>query len=247
MIDLRLGDCLEVMDNMIKDGIKVDLIVTSPPYNLGHKNRNQGGILIKYNKYSDSLDYAEYEEWLITFLNKCYDLLSDKGKIYFNHKERHFKNYYFSPIKIMEQSKINTLQTIIWQRGGCTFNIGRYVNCYENIIVGYKSSKSYMRINKKNEKYFDLWKINPSKNDNHPATFPVELIERIIRGYSCEKDLLVLDPFMGSGTTGVACKNLNRNFIGIELDETYFNIAKERIENTVIQEELFDLEIEKGE
>lgn len=238
MIDLRQGDCLEVIDSLISEGIKVDLIITSPPYNLGHKNRKQGGILIKYNSYDDNKEYDEYENWLIVFLNKCYQILSEKGKIYFNHKERHIKGYYFNPLLIFDKSNFNILQTIIWQRGGCTFNIGRYVNCYESILVGYKNEKKYMRIDKNSEKHFDLWKINPSKNDNHPASFPVELPKRIIEGYKNEKTLLVLDPFMGSGTTGVACKELNRNFIGIELDETYFNIAKERIENTSIQNSL---------
>ena len=64
----------------------------------------------------------------------------------------------------------------------------------------------------------------------HPAQKPVKLLERFIRVSSSENDL-ILDPFMGSGSTGVACKNLNRNFIGIEMDNTYFGIAKNRIEN----------------
>lgn len=70
-----------------------------------------------------------------------------------------------------------------------------------------------------------------SKKYNHPAMFPLKLAEDHIKSWSSEGDL-VFDPFLGSGTTGVACKNLNRNFVGIELDETYFSIAKERIENT---------------
>ncbi len=71
----------------------------------------------------------------------------------------------------------------------------------------------------------------------HPTQKPVALFEYLIKTYTNEGDL-VLDNCMGSGTTGVACKNLNRNFIGIELDETYFNIAKQRIENTKTQESL---------
>ncbi len=73
-------------------------------------------------------------------------------------------------------------------------------------------------------------KINGSKNNNvHPTQKPVELMEYLVKTYTNENDT-VLDFTMGSGTTGVACKNLNRKFIGIELDENYFNIAKERIE-----------------
>ena len=68
----------------------------------------------------------------------------------------------------------------------------------------------------------------------HPAQKPVELLERFIRVSSAENDI-VLDPFMGSGSSGVACKRLNRNFIGIELDKNYFDVAKERIENEANQ------------
>ena len=64
----------------------------------------------------------------------------------------------------------------------------------------------------------------------HGATFPVELVEKAVSNFT-EEGALILDPFMGSGTTGVACKNLKRSFIGIELDEGYFKFAKNRIEN----------------
>jgi site-specific DNA-methyltransferase (adenine-specific) len=70
--------------------------------------------------------------------------------------------------------------------------------------------------------------MNRDKTKNHPTQKPVALFEYLIKTYTNEGDL-VLDNCMGSGTTGVACKNLNRDFIGIELDEQYFNIAKERI------------------
>ena len=70
------------------------------------------------------------------------------------------------------------------------------------------------------------------KKYNHPTIKPIDILERLIRN-SSKKNQVILDPFMGSGSTGVACKNLNRDFIGIELDEKYFEIAKERInENT---------------
>ena len=85
----------------------------------------------------------------------------------------------------------------------------------------------------------DVWKIpmvsgNFLERTGHPAQYPEKLVERIILAGTNENDV-VLDPFMGSGSTGVACKNLNRNFIGIEKDEKYFEIAKERIENTHVK------------
>lgn len=80
----------------------------------------------------------------------------------------------------------------------------------------------------------DILEFNVVPNRNgklHPTQKPIELLEWLVKTYSNEGDL-VLDNCMGSGTTGVACKNLNRNFIGIELDINYFNIAKNRIENS---------------
>lgn len=85
-------------------------------------------------------------------------------------------------------------------------------------------------------KRFNVWEQTTARNKEHPAPFPEKLAHDHIISWSNEGDT-VLDPFMGSGTTGVACKNLNRNFIGIELDETYFSIAKQRIENTPITNE----------
>ena len=79
-------------------------------------------------------------------------------------------------------------------------------------------------------KRHNVWDENSSSAyKEHTATFPIRLAQDHILSWSNENDL-ILDPFMGSGTTGVACKNLNRKFIGIELDENYFNIAKDRIE-----------------
>lgn len=233
MIDLYKGDCLEIMDELIAKGVKVDLIITSPPYNLGHSKRKDGyhpkASRVKYNSYSDNLQHDEYIEWQVAFLNKCFLLLSEKGLIYYNHKQRHKAGIFFHPIFLFQNSNFNILQNIIWHRaGGTNFNIGRFVNSHEDIIVGYKN-KSFMRIKKDSEKDFDVWRINQSKGDGHPASFPLELPTKILQAFSEQKDITVFDPFMGVGTTGVACKNLGRDFIGIEMDDKYFDIAKERI------------------
>jgi len=94
----------------------------------------------------------------------------------------------------------------------------------------------------KQARLYDWWNINQVKNvskdkTDHPCQMPLKVMENIIG--ILPEEYTIIDPFMGSGTTGVACKNLNRNFIGIELDETYFNIAEERIEKHTTQERLF--------
>jgi DNA modification methylase len=232
MIDVRNGNCTNVLEDLIKEGKKVDLIITSPPYNLGMKAGMKQDVVVKYNEYEDNLDYIDYINWQVSILNKCYDLLTDRGLIYYNHKERHFKGEYFNPINVIQKSNLRPLQTIIWNRMcGMNFNVGRYVSSYEQIVVAYKNEKNYMRISKNAEKYFDVWNIPPSPNYMQVATFPVDIPERIIKGYENYQNLTVSDPFMGSGTTGVACKRLGVDFIGIELDAMYFENAKQRIEN----------------
>lgn len=224
------GDCLEKMKDIPDNS--VDLIITSPPYNLSHKNRNCGEVLIKYNSYSDDMDYKDYIEWQIKVLNECYRVLKSTGVLYYNHKERHIKGFYFNPLNIIQKSKMKPLQTIIWDRGsGMTFNIGRFVNRYETITVCYKTT-NYMKINKEYEKMFDVWNISIERNPCQVASFPLELPKRIIKAYDYMEDLVVLDPFMGSGTTGVAAKQSNRKFIGIEIDEKYFKNAQNRINQT---------------
>jgi DNA modification methylase len=223
------GDCLEVMDYLIEQGVKVDLIITSPPYNLGLKDRNCGGVLIKYNEYDDKLSYKNYIDWQVNVLNKAYELLSDKGMLYYNHKERHISGYYFSPLEILFKSKFNILQTIIWNRkSGYTFNIGRFVNSYETINVCYKTDK-YMRINKDYEKNFDVWNMTPKSDKDHPAPFPKELATRIIESYDKEENMIVLDMFGGSFTTCIASEQLNRRSIGIELDKKYCDVGVKRL------------------
>ena len=97
-------------------------------------------------------------------------------------------------------------------------HLGSEIKRVRNADDGFRNPKSVLKINSK------LY------GNVHPTQKPVPLFEYLIKTYTNEGDI-VLDNVMGSGTTGVACKNLNRNFIGIELDETYFNIAKERIDN----------------
>ena len=224
-------DCINVLEDL--DDNSIDLIITSPPYNLGHSKSNDKtrSIEVKYNGYLDDLPQDEYEKWQVNVLNECYRVLKPTGLIYYNHKERHKKNNYFNPINLIQRSKFNPLQTIIWNtKCSVNFNIGQFVNIYEMVIVAYKS-KDYMRIDIESEKHFDVWNILRDKNPCQNATFPLELPLRIINAYKDYDDLTVLDCFMGSGTTGIACRMLNRSFIGVELDKKSFECAKKRINN----------------
>ena len=237
-INLFNGDCLEVMDKLIEQGVLVDAIITDPPY---------GTTACKW----DSVIPFD-EMW--KRLNK---LIKPNGAIVL------FGSEPFSSALRMSNIK-NYKYDWVWDkvRGVGHLNAKkRPMMCTENIIIFnekgiYKpqmrardkprksQNKSTQSVYGKSANVFNgevldkkyplnlitFSKSDMTKNKLHPTQKPVELMEYLIKTYTNESET-VLDFTMGSGSTGVACKNLNRNFIGIELDETYFNIAKDRIEN----------------
>lgn len=225
-MELYNDDCINILKE-IEDNT-IDLIITSPPYNLGHKQNNHNKIVVTYNSYDDNMNQEAYEEWQVRVLNECYRILKPTGLLYYNSKERHSKGEYFHPLNIMQRTKFHMLQTIIWSKnGGVMFNTGRFSNSHEIILVAYKS-KDYMRINLESEKHFDVWYIPRDINPCLTASFPLELPKRIIRAYEDYNNLIVLDPFMGSGTTAQASIEEGRDFIGIELDTDYYDYAVNR-------------------
>jgi len=220
----------------------VDLIITSPPYNKGfydkhkpHKSDVWKQRNIVYGEYKDNRMPEEYVKWQKDCLNEMVRILKLKGSIFYNIKPIIANHKLVFPTFVFDY---NVRQQIIWNRKS-TPQLApiRFFPTTELIFWITKTNIQpfYQRSNLLFDK--EVWELSPRQDKEHPATFPIKLPTNCILATTKENDV-VLDCFMGSGTTGIACKNLNRNFIGIELDETYFNIAKERIENTVIQESL---------
>ena len=230
--DLRKGDCLELMKN-IPDGT-VDLIVTSPPYNLRNSSGNgmkdgRGGkwsnaaLIRGYSTHSDNMPHEEYVAWQRACLAEMMRVIPDTGAIFYNHKWRVQKGLIQDRRDIVDGFPVR--QIIIWRRnGGINFNRGYFLPTYE---VVYLIAKPKFVLAEKANAIGDVWDIPQERKNEHPAPFPVELADRIIRSTTAQT---VLDPFMGSGTTGVACANTNRRFIGIEIDGGYFETAQHRIE-----------------
>ena len=219
MIDLRLGDCLEVMKN-IPDG-SVDISFTSPPYN---RKRND-----KYANFKDIND--NWYQFNVDVINEL--LRVTKGHVFYNLQANYYNRS--DVYKLIGEFNENIVDIHIWEKSNPMPASGLSVtNAVEYFIVmGDKSLKS----NKTYTKNIITTSVNSKMPKEHKAVMKYEVAEHFISMFTKEHDI-ILDCFMGSGTTGVACINTNRNFIGIELDETYFNIAKERIENTKIQESL---------
>jgi site-specific DNA-methyltransferase (adenine-specific) len=225
------GDCLEVMKE-IPDGA-IDLIVTSPPYNLKNSTGNgmrdgRGGkwsnaVLINgYVDHDDAMPHKDYVEWQRNCLTEMLRLIPEDGAIFYNHKWR------VQAGLLQDRSDIvcgfPVRQIIIWQRkGGINFNPGYFLPTYEVI---YLICKPNFKLSPKANAHGDVWQFTQEMNNDHPAPFPVALIERIITSTNAK---MVLDPFMGSGTTAIAAQNLGIDFIGIEISTTYVEKARTRL------------------
>lgn len=235
------GDTLKVMRS-IPDG-SVDLVVTSPPYNLKNSTGNgmkdgRGGkwanaaLINGYSHHNDCMPHEEYVQWQRECLQEMIRIIPDDGAIFYNHKWRVQKGLLQDRHDIVEGFPVR--QIIIWQRnGGINFNPGYFLPTYEVI---YLIAKPKFRLAKKANSYGDIWKFGQEANNPHPAPFPVALIERCVSSTNAK---IVLDPFMGSGTTAIAAKKLSRDYIGIEASKEYCKLAIQRIKDLDHQGDLF--------
>lgn len=223
---LLQGDCLELMKD-IPDG-SVDLIITSPPYNLGNTHHTGSKRFKPYGKYNDDMKELDYQDWQVKVLNECFRILKEDGSMLYNHKNRISKGVQITPYQWLLKTDFIIKQEIVWQNGSQNFDKIRFYPFTERVYWLAKSPKTklYNVINHHDVFTKADWN-SVGTNGNFKRAFPVKMVEDLISCFPNSE--VVLDPFMGSGTTGVACVNTNRNFIGMELEEKYFNIAKERI------------------
>ena len=211
----------------------IDLIVTSPPYNIknstgnGLKNGSGGkwpqAALIKgYRDHDDAMPHNEYVAWQRECLHAMMRVLREDGAIFYNHKWRIQRGLLQDRADIMDGFPVR--QIIIWQRnGGINFNPGYFLPTYEVI---YLIAKPNFRLAPKANALGDIWHIPQESNNPHPAPFPVELAQRCIESTIGQ---VVLDPFIGSGTTAIAAEASRRQWIGIDVSEDYCMMARERI------------------
>ena len=226
-IEIKQGDCLELMKEM-PDG-SVDLIITSPPYNLGNTHHTGNKRFKPYGKHNDDMKELDYQDWQVEVLNECFRILKDDGSMLYNHKNRISKGVQITPYQWLLKTDFVIKQEIVWQNGSQNFDKIRFYPFTERVYWLAKSPKTKLHNVINHHDVFTKADWNSvGTNGKFKRAFPVKMVDDLL---SCFPDSeVVLDPFMGSGTTGVACKNTNRNFIGFELDEEYFNIAKERLE-----------------
>ena len=211
-------DCLEGM-KVIPDN-SIDLIVTDPPYKTTPRGSSggTGGILKeeinkrgKVFKHND----IEFNEWL----PELYRVLKDTGHAYIMSNNKNLKDMLIA----IENVGFNIYKTLIWAKNSSITNM-YYMDSHEYIIFCRKGKAK--RINNCGTK--SVLNVDNPRNKVHPTEKPVELMEILINNSSQEGEL-VLDPFMGSGTTAIASLRTGRKFIGFEIDKEYFKLAITRL------------------
>ena len=248
------GDCLEVMDLLIEQGVKVDLTVTSPPYD-------------NLRTYNDSLDWGEHI-WK-PVIEKLYQITKDGGVVVWVVDDATIKGSEsgtsFSQALYFKEIGFNLHDTMIYKTNKPPMNDNRYQKDFEFMFVfskgkpkifnpimvetlakgvlnkggnrkanGEKMKRGVENRTGETKVKGNIWYLPRSSRSGdeysrkHPATFPEQLANDHILSWSNEGDL-VFDPFLGSGTTGKMAKENNRDFIGIELDKSYYDIAVNRI------------------
>lgn len=237
MAEIRLynGDCIETMKQL--DDASVDLIITDPPYNLGNfmKNRDTNLVKMRENFFGaagwDDLDFDDWQKSMDNFFMESARVLKKGGSMIVFMAIIKVETL----IRLAEKSGFYYKTTGIWHKlNPMPRNMNlHFVNSTEAwIYFTYKTRTGTFNNEGRLIHDFIETSITPNgekKYGKHPTQKPEQLMEHFVEILSIEGDT-VLDPFMGSGTTGVAAKRHNRNFIGIELDKDYFNAASKRIE-----------------
>ena len=241
------GDCLDELRNMEDKSYKIS--ITSPPYNMNLRVRNGKHcsrqivkeLSTKYNNYPDNLTMDEYLKFnikVIEQLIRVSEIVFYNVQILTGNKSALYKLFgYFSE---------NIKELIVWDKVNAEPSISNGVlnSRFELVIVFARNEYAITRQFK--DSCFDkgelqnLWQIKRGlkTHSSHGAIFPLELVDKIITNFT-NKDDIVLDCFMGTGTTCVSANNLGRSSVGIEKDEDYFNAAVERVIKSQQQQKLF--------
>jgi site-specific DNA-methyltransferase (adenine-specific) len=258
-VTLYLGDCREILPTVGK----VDAVITSPPYNLGNtsgggfpakkmghyspaarmSNRGgqgkwskasaAGGLAHGYGTHDDAMPHANYVAWKKEIISLCWAQLNESGAIFYNHKPRVLDGLLVTPFTYLPTLPIR--QVVIWARaGGINFSPAFYCPTHEWIVI---IAKPAFRLRDKAASGAgDVWYIPQEANADHPAPYPLQLPLNILKTTSAQA---VLDPFMGSGTTGAAAVKMGRKFVGIEIEPRYFDIACRRVSDAVARPDFF--------
>lgn len=244
-IYIEIGDSRKLLKNIPDESVQ--LVVTSPPYNIGKK----------YGKYNDNLSFEEWEDLMNEITKEIFRVLKPNGSFFLNLSpipigtDKEIFPLPYLGYQIIKNNNFYLRNMITWTFNGMQNPVKRLSGRYENILWCVKDLKNYIfnlddvrlpyitkndkRLTGKGRNPTDVWYFNRVNNVTkkslkltHPTIYPTPMIERIIKMSSNENDL-ILDPFLGSGTTAVAALNLNRKIVGFELDEKYYPEINSRL------------------
>lgn len=215
-------DCLEGMEYI--EGNSIDLVVTDPPYKLvqgGCTNKAvtlRGAVNLEGGEVF-SKNSIKFSEWI----PEVYRVLKEGSHCYIMSNDRNLKELLIES----ESAGFKLLNILVWKKTKHSPN-RYYLKNAEFIVLLRKGSAT----NINNMGSFQCMEVDNVKNKHHPAEKPIELMEIFIKNSSRQNDI-VFDPFMGCGSTIIGCINTKRNYIGFELDESYFDIANKRIKEAI--------------
>lgn len=215
--ELYNGDCLEIM-KQIPDK-SVDMTLIDPPYGMSFRSNRRKD---KYDNIKNDNDLS-FLEYMFCELDR---VLKDNTHIYVFCSWHHIDKF-----KIEFEKRFKLKNIIVWEKNNHTTGDlkGSYAPKHEFVLFGHKGRRL-----RNGYRYPDVLKASKTGNKLHPTQKPVDLLELFIEQSTSENNI-VLDCFMGSGSTSVACMNTGRRFVGIELEEKYFDIAKERIKDLIVE------------
>ena len=243
---LYLGDCAEILPTLGQ----FDVVITSPPYNKAgyegfirkrHEKDSWGQRNVDYgdNPENDFMLESEYQDNQIKILNEIWNHLSNDGSLFYNHKIRVANHKASHPIEWLIKTNFVFRQQLIWDRSNSPAVAPiRFLPTTELIFWMTKHQKQ-PNFNRAKDLEFkgEVWKFMAEQNPLHPAPYPINLPTNILK--NIEGNIVVFDPYLGSGTTGVACAKMGKTFVGIEREQKYFDIACKRIEDAQRQQHLF--------
>ena len=243
---LYLGDCAEILPTIGQ----FDVVITSPPYNKAgyegfirkrHEKDSWGQRNVDYgdNPENDFMLESEYQQGQINILNEIWNHLAEDGSLFYNHKIRVANHRASHPIEWLLKTNFVFRQQLIWDRSNSPAVAPiRFLPTTELIFWLTKLQKQPNFNRSKNLEFKgEVWKFMAEQNPLHPAPFPINLPTNILK--NIEGDIVVFDPYLGSGTTGVACAKMGKTFVGIEREQKYFDIACKRIELAYAQPDMF--------
>jgi len=232
-VTLWLGDCREILPTL---GVCADIAVTSPPYNMGLSpggngrgmyrpgaNNKGGRFRSGYGLHDDAMDQDKYDAWQREILALTFAAVN--SAVFYNHRPRVEHGKLRVPLSF-DYGATPLRQIIIWDRGtGIDVNLRTFCTRQEWVMLF--AHDAFKLVDHAASGRGDVWRLGvESDRTGHPAPFPVSLPQTAIE---CSGAASALDPFMGSGTTGVACVRAGAAFIGIELEPRWFDIACCRI------------------